>query len=131
MIAEQPAIRDKMLQYERTWNAHDAGALVCLFAEDADFTTASGQKLQGRKAIFDHCQTLYSTIYKNSIITITDISIRILHPGIAAVDARQAIHNVKGMASPNRSTLINLVMMEIGDQWQIVVMHATEVQMSL
>jgi uncharacterized protein (TIGR02246 family) len=123
---EDEAIRSVMDRFMEAWNRHDVHAFAAVFAEDADFTNVRGQGASGRAKIEEFHARPFATVFKDSHQKYTDIKIRYLRPGIAAVDApweMTGATDAQGNPRPPRQGLLNFVMMKNAGQWQVVVMH--------
>ena len=59
------------------WNRHDAKALAGLFAPDAEFVNVVGLWWHGREAIEKAHEFTHATLFRNSTLTIADVSVRL------------------------------------------------------
>src|SRR5690349_1415839 len=85
-VSKKEVIQQLVNNLEKSWNRHDAKTYAQAFAEDGDFTTVFGQVKSGRKTIEEGHAMVFSTVFKNASIIITETKIRFIKPDIASVD---------------------------------------------
>ena len=85
---DEAAIRENVKQMESRWNAKSGESFAEPFAEDADFVIINGMHIRGHDAIENNHQQIFSTIYKNTIVSLTVTQIRFLRPDVALVHVR-------------------------------------------
>jgi uncharacterized protein (TIGR02246 family) len=121
---------DKLVsQFEDAWNQHDAHAFAAVFTEDADFTNVIGMSAHGRKAIEDFHAARFSTTFKNSKLSATDVTIRFINRQVASVDVHWEMTGAldsSGAPVPLRKGLLNFIVTDHDDRWSIAVMHNQE-----
>ncbi len=108
------------------WNTHNSVAFSEKYTSDADFTNVLGQSAHGRQNIDKFHSPLFSTVFKESKLTYTNIIIRFLTADIAAVDIRWNMTGVTtpdGVPRPRREGLANLIMMLEKGSWLIKISH--------
>jgi uncharacterized protein (TIGR02246 family) len=110
-----------LADFAAAWNSHDAKAFSMVFAEDADFTNVRGMSAQGRSEVEKFHAPRFTTIFKDTHLTITGSKIRFIKPDVAAVDATWEMTGMTDM--PQRKGLLNFVMTREGGIWLIAVMH--------
>jgi uncharacterized protein (TIGR02246 family) len=123
---DEKQIKQVLTGFVDAWNQHDAKAFSMLFAEDADFTNVRGMSAHGRMEVEKVHAPRFATNFKASNQKITEIKIRFITPGVAAVDARWEMTGAKapdGQEIPLRKGLLNFIMTRPGGQWLITVMH--------
>ena len=123
--AEQ-AIKGLAHALEAAWNRHDARALAEPFAEDADFTNVFGMLATGRAAIEALHAPLFKTMFTDSRLTVTETSIRMIRPDVAAVDVNWTMTGARdphGNPWPERTGLLNWIVTRHGERWLIDVSH--------
>jgi uncharacterized protein (TIGR02246 family) len=123
---DEHAIHAVMDRFMDAWNHHDAKAFAAVFSEDADFTNVRGVGASGRPKIEAFHAPVFATIFSKSHQEYTDIKTRFLRPDVAAVDVRWKMTGAmdpQGNPWPDRTGLLNFVMIKSNGQWQIVVMH--------
>jgi uncharacterized protein (TIGR02246 family) len=77
------AIRQVQALQAAAWNQHDARAFANLFAEDGDAVNMLGWWWRGRSEIERKMREGFEFVYAQSTLTITDVDVRILSPGMA------------------------------------------------
>jgi|KBSSwiStaDraftv2_1062776.scaffolds.fasta_scaffold233657_2 uncharacterized protein (TIGR02246 family) len=82
------AIRQVQALQAAAWNQHDARAFANLFAEDGDAVNMLGWWWRGRPEIERKMREGFEFVYAQSTLTITDIDVRILSPGMAVAHVR-------------------------------------------
>ena len=101
------AIEDLVRALEAAWNRHDAHAFAQAFAEDADFTNVFGMVATGRAAIEALHAPLFKTMVKDSRLTVTHTSVRLIRPDVAAVDVKWTMTGaLDPTAIPGRSAKV-------------------------
>jgi uncharacterized protein (TIGR02246 family) len=117
-------------QFTDAWNKHDAHAFAAIFTQDADFTNVAGMHAKGRADIEAFHSPTFASIFKDSHLSATVRSNRMLTPEIAAVDVDWQMTGVKGpdgAARPDRHGLADLIMTKrSGGKWLVEVMHNTD-----
>jgi uncharacterized protein (TIGR02246 family) len=127
--ADEKEIAAVVDRFVEAWNRHDAHAFAGVFTENADFANVRGMGATGRDAIEKFHAPIFASIFKNSHQTTSVSKIRFLKPDIAAVDVRWEMTGATssdGSARPLRKGLLNFIMTKSGGDWQIAVMHNTE-----
>jgi uncharacterized protein (TIGR02246 family) len=124
------AITHTVEQFVDAWNRHDAHAFAMTFTEDADFTNVQGVHANGRANVESFHSSRFAGIFKNTHLTASIRSIRMLSPEIAEVDADWQMTGVKapdGSARPDRKGLLDWIMIKgPGGKWPIEIMHNTD-----
>ena len=80
---DEAAIRQVQEQQADAWNRHDATAYANLFSEDGDVVNVVGWWWRGRAEIKSKLDTAFAFVFRDSKLTITDVQVRLLSPGIA------------------------------------------------
>ncbi|HWA48806.1 MAG TPA: SgcJ/EcaC family oxidoreductase [Dongiaceae bacterium] len=122
----QQAIDRIVTDMTAAWNRHDVAAFGAAFAEDAEFTNVFGMVQRGRPEIEALHAPLFKTIFKDSVLTSTEIRLRMIRPDVAAVDVRwkmSGARNPMGEPWPEREGILNWVVTQHGDRWLIDVSH--------
>src|SRR6266852_1282728 len=102
---DRKAIQELMDRFMDAWNRHDAHAFATAFAEDEDFTNWRGVGATGRSKIEEFHAPMFTTIFRNSHQTYTDIKIRFVRADVAAVDVHWEMTGVldaQGNPRPDR-----------------------------
>jgi uncharacterized protein (TIGR02246 family) len=91
-VAEQQddvaAIRQLQALQAAAWNQHDARAYASLFAEDGDVVNVLGWWWRGRPEIERNLREAFEFVFAQSTLTITDVHVRFLNPGMAVAHVR-------------------------------------------
>jgi uncharacterized protein (TIGR02246 family) len=97
---EDPAILEKVKQWQDGWKARDAELFAKPFATDADYVIVNGRHLKGRKAIEEGHRGLFGRIPKEdpkeSESVRDEVTIRYLRPDVALVHTVGfgTVHNI-------------------------------------
>lgn len=100
--AQQPdeaAIRQVQVSQAAAWNQRDARAYANLFAEDGDAVNMVGGWWKGRSEIERRVREGFEVVFAQSTLTITDVDVRFLSPGMAVAHVRWTMMGTK--APPN------------------------------
>ena len=124
MNTEEKGIADILKQLETAWNTSDSRAWASHFAEDATFIHIYGGQLDGRAAIDGAHRNIFDTIYKDSRMTVTLRSLRLLRPDVAVVWTRGLVVTAQGNEVDTRPTM---VLVNEGGKWQIVAFQNTRI----
>ncbi len=62
----EDAVREVLTRTCEAWEHRVGEAYVSLFSEDAQFVTATGKRMQGRKPIAKESQEILDTLFKGS-----------------------------------------------------------------
>jgi uncharacterized protein (TIGR02246 family) len=62
----EDAVRDVLVYLREAWERGDGEAYASLFSEDAQYVTAPGERLHGRKSIADSHQEIFDTFFKGT-----------------------------------------------------------------
>jgi uncharacterized protein (TIGR02246 family) len=120
------AIEDLVQALEAAQNRHDAHAFAEAFAEDADFTNVFGLVQKGRAGIEAGHAPVFKTMFKDSHLTVTGTSVRLIRPDVAAVDVKWTMTGARdphGNPWPERAGLLNWIVTRHGEDWLIDVSH--------
>lgn len=127
-IKDEEAVKANMTAYADAWNIHDAKQLVALFVEHADFVTVMGMWLKGREEIESNHAWVFSSLMRESRLTITHMQVRFLKPDVVVAHSTWELvgHlSFDGEKLPRRQGVFSWVMTRQNDKWQIVVVHNT------
>ena len=83
-----------MLQAE-TWNRHDAAAYAGLFSEDGEVVNVVGWWWKGRAEIESKLTAAFVFLFRESVLTITDVHVRLLTPTLAIAHVRWTMVGAK------------------------------------
>jgi uncharacterized protein (TIGR02246 family) len=124
---DEATIRENVKQMESGWNAKSGASYAKPFAEDADFVIINGMHIRGHAAIEKNHQQIFSTIYKNTTLSLTVKQIRFLRPDVALVHVsghRDGPEAERGLVT--YATMV-MVMTKEGGQWKIASFQNTQV----
>lgn len=96
---EMPQIAiQKMLNIEQAaWNAGNSIAYANEYTDDADFINIRGQIFEGRTAVQQQHEKIFTGPFKESSITIVVRKFVLLAKGTVLVDTDQTVTNFKGL----------------------------------
>src|SRR5207302_10645391 len=86
--AETTAIRELEKQQQEAWNKHDAKAYASLFTENGDCVNVVGWWWKGRAEIEQKLTAAYAFVFRESVVTITNVDVRLLTPTVAIAHVR-------------------------------------------
>ena len=93
--AETTAIRELEKQQEDAWNRHDARAYANLFTEEGDCVNVVGWWWKGRAEIEKKLTAAYAFVFRESVLTISDVDVRFPAPEIAIAHVRWSMVGAK------------------------------------
>ncbi|MCI4325014.1 MAG: SgcJ/EcaC family oxidoreductase [Thermoplasmata archaeon] len=130
-MASDRAIRALISEFRGAWNAHDAGRLAGVFAEDALYTSWRGNRAGGRVGVRAHHSAGFQGMFKDSVLTVDGLKIRDIRPDVAAVDVwwsmTGARDNAGAVRPPSRGLMALVVTRENAEPWRILVFHNREI----
>jgi uncharacterized protein (TIGR02246 family) len=65
-LQSEEAVRDVMVRLREAWERGDGQAYAALFSEDAQYVTAPGKRLHGRKSIAQSHQEIFNRFFKDT-----------------------------------------------------------------
>lgn len=114
--AEEQALQAACKAYVEAVNAGDLDAVVALWAEDADYVTDAGERIEGRAALKkmfnEHLQTM-----KGKKLAFEIKSLRMIAPGVALEDGVATAASDDD--TPASGTRYSAVWKRDGDKWLI------------
>ncbi|GAA3068677.1 SgcJ/EcaC family oxidoreductase [Pseudonocardia yunnanensis] len=137
MSATTPGLVDDTLaRMAAAWNAGDAAAYASLFTADATYVAFNGQMMRGRTAIEDGHRWLFEGPLRSSRMThaagtaAAEHHIRFIRPDVALVHTAGGGVQLAGTAelTPDRESVVSLVLVEDGGSWQIAAFQNTRRQ---
>jgi uncharacterized protein (TIGR02246 family) len=93
--AETSAIRELEKQQQDAWNRHDAKGYASLFAEDGDCVNVVGWWWKGRAEIEIKLTAAYAFVFRESVLTITEVDVRLTGPEVAIAHVRWSMVGAK------------------------------------
>ena len=104
-----------------TWSRHDAKAYAALFTEDCDVVNVVGWWWKGRAELEKKLTEAFKFMFKDSKLTITDVTTRFLGPDVAVAHARWTMTGARtpaGMQEP-REGIQTLLFTKQQGRWLI------------
>ena len=89
------AVRAVQERQAAAWNAHDAKAYAALFTPDGVVVNVLGWKWKGREEIQSKLTAAFAWVFKDSVLTITDIDARLINPTAAVAYVRWSMTGAK------------------------------------
>ena len=128
---EASDVKAVVAKLAENWNRHDMTVFAALFAENADFVNVIGMHWHGRQEIeTNHAQT-HRTIFRNSVLQIVDIIVRLVSPTVALAHARTELRGAESLREPVapevRRTLLTCVLTKDAKRWSITAAHNTDI----
>lgn len=123
---DETAIREIVKKMEAGWNAKDASREIPLYIEDVDYINSYGAFIKGREEIAEGHRRIYSTIYKDTTLTLTIEKIRFLRPDVAVVHVFNRLKKI----DKTSQGLMTLVIAKEGSEWKIAAQQITSIQES-
>lgn len=87
-VTDEQAVRQVLEDREVAWNTRDASAWVKDFAADSRFINILGMRFPNRVSNEQRHAALFSTIFRNSLLTVELLEMRFADPDTAIVEAR-------------------------------------------
>jgi len=138
---DERALRALVARLEAAWNAGDARAWAADMAEDVYLTSVLGDRYNGRELLESGHRHVFSTIYKESRLTLTIEMIRFIRADVALVHLHQRLLSrlpATAVASTARQRMLtedmhetlaraSLVAVKESSAWQILSLQNTAV----
>lgn len=125
--ADEAAIRALEARQPEAWNKHDAKAYASLFTEHGDCVNVVGWWWKGRAEIEQKLTAAYVYVFKESVLTITDVDIRFLTSDVAVAHVRWTMTGARtpaGIPVPQQGLQTHVVQKQNG-QWLIAAFQNT------
>lgn len=119
---EDRAIRDVQTAQANAWNRHDAAAYAALFTDDGEVINVVGWWWQGRAEIERKLTAAFAFVFRESTLSITDVTVRLLAPDIAVAHVRWTMSGARtppGVPEPREGIQIQ-VLRKVEQRWLIV-----------
>jgi len=116
--------------FAETWNWHDMAAFAELFAPDAEFVNVVGIWWKGREEIRKAHEFTHSTMFRNSRLTMLEISVRFPAPQFAIARSRWKLEGhvgPDGAALPARNGILVNVLADAFGKWLIIDSQNTDI----
>jgi uncharacterized protein (TIGR02246 family) len=115
-------VRDVMVRLCEAWERGDGEAYAALFSEDAQYVTAPGERLQGRKSIAQSHQKIFDTLFKDTKLGRNyPNTLRPITSDVVLVESAGSVlfpGETESKISPNG--LMTLVVTRQADAWRII-----------
>lgn len=108
----EQAIRDRTKDFDAAWNKHDAQAVAAYYATSGDLVTENGDVLSGRDGIQQALTDAFNGDLKNSTLTSTVGSIRLIKPDVAIVDTDVELK--AGEGEPRKVHVLSILVKQDG-----------------
>lgn len=116
--------------FAECWNRHDMNAFAELFAPDAEFVNVVGLWWKGRDEIRAAHQYTHSTLFRDSRLTVADVSVRFPLDGIAIARSRWVLEghvSPAGEPLPPRHGVLVDVLRRTPAGWSIIDAQNTDI----
>jgi len=116
--------------FAECWNRHDMNAFAELFAPDAEFVNVVGLWWKGRQEIRKAHEFTHATMFKNSRLTLSDVSVRFPVTGIAIARSCWVLEghaSPEGAPLPARSGILVNVLVRTSGAWSIIDSQNTDI----
>jgi uncharacterized protein (TIGR02246 family) len=120
--ADEAAIREVIAALDRDLTG-DSDAWSAHFADDADYTTWTGARHQGRAAIRAEHARLLRGLYQNTHQRYEIASLRFLRPDVAVVHLHASVAPRGEPFPPDPMALPVLVLTRESSRWRVAVFH--------
>ena len=124
---DEAGIRALEVQQQEAWNRHDAKAYASLFAEDGDCVNVVGWWWKGRAEIEKKLTDAYVYVFRESVLTIGEVTVRFLNADTAVVHVRWTMTGARtpqGIPTPQQGIQTQLVQKQSG-KWLIAAFQNT------
>jgi uncharacterized protein (TIGR02246 family) len=116
--------------FAQSWNKHDMEAFAELFSPDAEFVNVVGLWWKGRAEIKAAHEFTHQSLFKNSRLSITGISVRFPAPQIAIARCLWKLEGhvtPDGAPLPERNGVLQNVLRHEGGKWLIIDSQNTDI----
>ncbi len=130
MSDELAKVTNTVRAFAECWNRHDMEAFAELFTLDAEFVNVVGLWWKGRDEIKKAHEFTHATMFKNSQLTMSDVSIRFPAETIAIARCRWVLEghlSPEGKALPARNGILVQVLSRNSEIWSIIDSQNTDV----
>ena len=130
MSDELVKVRSTVQAFAECWNRHDMKAFADLFAADAEFVNVVGLWWKGRDEIKKAHEFTHATMFKDSQLTISDVSVRFPAESIAIARCRWVLEghvSPEGETLPARTGVLVHVLSRNSETWSIIDSQNTDI----
>jgi uncharacterized protein (TIGR02246 family) len=120
-------IRNVEAQQQEAWNRHDAKAYASLFTEEGDCVNVVGWWWKGRAEIEKKLTAAYAFVFRESVLTITDVDVKFLAPEMAIAHVRWSMVGARtpeALPKPQQGIQTQLLQKQ-ADKWLIAAFQNT------
>ena len=124
---ETAAIRQVEMKQQEAWNRHDAKAYANLFTQDGDCVNVVGWWWKGRAEIEKKLTAAYAFVFRESVLTITDVDVKFPVPEMAIAHVRWTMIGARtpgALPKPQEGIQTQLLQRQ-KDKWLIVAFQNT------
>src|SRR6266481_5515665 len=124
---DESAIRALETRQQEAWNHHDAKAYASLFSEDGDCVNVVGWWWKGRAEIEKKLTAAYAFVFRESVLTVTDVDVKFPAPEMAIVHVRWTMVGARtpeALPKPQQGIQTQLLQKQKG-KWLIVAFQNT------
>lgn len=124
---DEIAVRSVAMQQADAWNKHDAVAYSALFTADCDVVNVVGWWWKSRAEMQQKLTRMFASVFRNSVLTFTDVQVKFLTPDIAVAHARWTMTGEQmppGQPVPDKG-IQTLVMTRDDGKWLIAELQNT------
>jgi uncharacterized protein (TIGR02246 family) len=121
--SDEAAIRAAIDAYVAAYNRGDAKAVASLWSESGEWTSPSGQKIQGRAAIEREMEAMFKES-QGVRIEVVNPTVRLVSPGVAVEEG--TVRVIRPSEPPSESTYMAVDVKE-GGQWKVNTVRETDV----
>ena len=118
---DEADIRKVETEQQNAWNDHDAKAYANLFTEDGEVVNVVGWWWKGRTEIEKKLTDAYAFVFRESVLTVTDVKVKFLTPEIAVAHVLWTMvgaRTPKGIPEPQQGIQIQVLQKQAG-KWLI------------
>jgi uncharacterized protein (TIGR02246 family) len=130
MSAEITEVKHIVEAFAENWNKHDMNAFAELFSPDAEFVNVVGLWWKGREEIKAAHEFTHQTLFKNSLLTVTEVSVRFPTPQIAIARCGWKLEGhvtPEGSPLPVRNGILLNVLRHESSKWFIIDSQNTDI----
>lgn len=114
-------------QQQEAWNKHDAKAYASLFTENGDCVNVVGWWWKGRAEIERKLTAAYTFVFRDSVLTMTNVDVRLLTSTVAIAHVRWTMTGARtpqGYAKVQQG-IETLTLIKSGGKWLIAAFQNT------
>ena len=126
--ADEDAIREIELRFNRAWGRHDADAMVESLVDDAQFVTVNGAWTKTRDGFRDLMRRLHGATgpFRSSTRETPEMHVRFLAPDVAVMHSR--FHIYGDVDESERTSIGTRVVRKVDGRWWTVAVQNTDIR---